>query len=1402
MSKKLLLVILPLVVVAFAANDVLWVSDPDAPRIPAAPGAAGGYEVPVDPVDQPPFGTVMQQWSLTMSGSYAGSGVTWRRDSGKFFLMDQGYAGPPRVWKLLPSDPTGSITAVPWTFVNWGSATVDIPWGFAWDDDSSCFWMSNILDNNVYGGCFLARYEWSGSAWVWAGAAEDSWQVGANANGGALQLLWVAGMEKWIDRGIFCCAPVATGSVTLNYICKFDPYTKTNLGRVAYGNLVSERMCALVPWDSAYILTGGWNADNYVKRDSTGFVLANVTSSTGPADWAVHVPTVVNPLDTVFVYCMNSHASNYFQKISVGLTWGQLPSVNPTSVRPTAILSPVGVVDSGQIITPRVIVRNMSEDPADSVDIHFLIDNEMDVVIYHDSTYRLNMPSRGADTIEFTPWIPVGRDSMGCMVWNFWLGDSNFNDDTMRSRFLVRVKDIAITAVLNPIPGDTIDPGTVYPQVTLRNYGNLTMTFPMTFNIGPYFDTTWVVNMLAGGARTVTATNPWTATAGVWLCNLNARVAGDLHPENNDTSFVFYVRGTITDDVACTSIGAPAGVMDTLPFVPQATYHNYGTTAQTCSTYCWIDDTTTDITVYSAMTPVMLMAGMSSTAAYPPCTLTVEGPYVVSCSIHLYSDQNWTNNAIHQAFRVGVGAEHDVLVAGILAPTGTVDSSLVLTPMAVVFNAGQWSENFPTYFTLPGGYSEYIDVTDLGVGESETLSFPNWTADFPGGAYTAAAWTLLPGDLVPGNDTVVMPFSVQVRDIGVSAIYAPIDTVPDATMVEPSCEVNNYGTTAETFEVLFQIGLFEARETIIGMLGGTDSTVAFSDSWMSSPGVWLSRAEVIPNPADPNPGNNVMYDTFWVVGVIEHDVGVASVTSPVADESHDTTDAIDVIATVRNYGANAETFWTYFNIFDETQVLVYSESLQVTALAVGTSEDLTFPGADLNMLGDYVARCSTFLATDQNWINNLVFFGFEVDARPPWPPGWDEVTSMPLPPSSKPVKRGGWADKHPNGLIYAAKGYKTTDFYSYDPFATDNGAWTLLGGMPYQTHPTWFKKPPRKGSKGANDGDDLIYVTQGNNTLGWWKYIISSDTWSILPDVPLGGRRKKVKGGTDLAYVPGDSAYVYCLKGYKNEFYRYDVAGENWEILENAPFLSREKWDKGSWLVWDGDQYLYAHQAKYHGLFRYDLDAQKWDSTRLTGMPFIGMMGRKKKSKDGGSGALWDEYIYAIKGGNTQELWRYDIVADSWKERDTVPAFGSTGRKKRVKYGADLVHYGGGAFFTLKGNKTIEFWRYVEYPDVYSSRPSRSGVAGYVTSRSDLSFDVMPNPLAGNAATVRYSLPKAGPVSISIFDVAGRSVSSRTLLASRTGAVSLDLRSLSAGIYLVRLDGSGFEATRKLVVQH
>jgi hypothetical protein len=649
-----------------------------------------------------------------------------------------------------------------------------------------------------------------------------------------------------------------------------------------------------------------------------------------------------------------------------------------------AIPCPLGVVDSGQTVTPRVVVLNSGDVLADSFWAHLAIDDEMDAVIYRDSAMMRGLEPGDSDTVRFRPWVPVGRDSMGALALVWWDEDSVPEDDTLLQRFLVRVRDVAITAVNNPLPGDTIDPEPIYPQVELYNYGNLTMTFPMIFNIGPWFDTVWVNNLLAGGSRTVTARNPWTATGGIWLCNFRARVAGDLHPENNDTSFVLIVRGTINKDMAVEEILVPCGVIDTTPFVPAARIAIYGATCDSFWAWFRIDDSVGNI-VYG---DTLLVRPPRSLLTFKPCTSRIPGPYVAICSVYCEGDENPLNNAKHQPFRVGFAAEYDVLVSAILAPPSLVDSGAAVLPRAEVFNPGLYRESFPVYFRLPGGYEEYREIT-LDPGVYDTVSFPIWRADIPPGAQTAVAFTLLEDDQNPDNDTLVKPFTIQKRDLGVSAIFSPRDTLSDSTMFELACEVTNYGNTVETFQVLFQIGQFAARETVIGLVGGKADTVVFSDSWPSSPGIWLARAEVIPNPADPFPDNNVMYDTFWVPGRIRHDVGVVEIVSPVG--RHDTVGVLDVSATVRNYGESTETFWTHFGIFDQTNTRMYYDSVQTVELAAGSSAELTFRRIDLNEIGYYTARCSTYLAKDQNWTNNLVTGVFRVEA----PGGVQETQSLP-----------------------------------------------------------------------------------------------------------------------------------------------------------------------------------------------------------------------------------------------------------------------------------------------------------------------------------------------------------------------------------------------------------------------
>ncbi len=422
-----------------------------------------------------------------------------------------------------------------------------------------------------------------------------------------------------------------------------------------------------------------------------------------------------------------------------------------------------------------------------------------------------------------------------------------------------------------------------------------------------------------------------------------------------------------------------------------------------------------------------------------------------------------------------------------------------------------------------------------------------------------------------------------------------------------------------------------------------------------------------------------------------------------------------------------------------------------------------------------------------------------VTYRPAWAAGWQEVASMPSTPSVKPVKRGAWLEWcEADGMVYAAKGYKTNDFYRYDPVGD---SWTQLTGMPYSTHPVWYKKAPRKGSRGSGDGDSTIYVTQGNNSLGFWAYHINTDAWERLEDVPLGPGRKKVKGGTDLRYVVVDRVpYVYLLKGYKTEFYRYDVDAGTWETLPDAPTGSRPKWDKGSWLAANGWACLYAHKAKYHELWRYDLRSDSWSTTPLTGMPFIGSSGRRKKSKDGGSAAWYADGIYALKGGNTVEFWHYDPATDAWTELDTVPSYGTTGRKKRVKHGGDITATEYGAFFALKGNKTLELWRYL----LPSAKDGGSGAAAAPSGLGMHALRLVPSVVVGGFTTLHCELPVAGPVRVAVFDVTGRRVLERRSQA-RPGSgtiLDLDVRGLSSGVYLVHLEARGLTATRKLVIQH
>ena len=418
--------------------------------------------------------------------------------------------------------------------------------------------------------------------------------------------------------------------------------------------------------------------------------------------------------------------------------------------------------------------------------------------------------------------------------------------------------------------------------------------------------------------------------------------------------------------------------------------------------------------------------------------------------------------------------------------------------------------------------------------------------------------------------------------------------------------------------------------------------------------------------------------------------------------------------------------------------------------------------------------------------------------------GWQARAPVPTSPSGKKVKAGGWlAYDDSMKLVYGARGNKTGDFYAY---ITSGDSWYPRAFIPLGSE----GKLPKDGAAGFSDGNGVLYATKGNNTLGFWKYDAATDVWTQEADVPFGPSGKKVRGGTDLVVTDsGGVKYVYLLKGFKNEFYKYSPIANTWQQMPDAPIGAHIKWDKGSWLAYDLQHTVFAHKAKYHELYSFNTLTDSWNPTPLRGMPLVGSGGRRRKSKDGGCATYHDSAIYALKGGNTQEFWKYSIWRDTWFEKESIPK--GAPKPKKVGAGADITTMpttgdmpGQPAELpALTGNGTNNFWFYSTPGGAGPPMGDASNRDGVVAEKRRLDepfLTLVPNPLSGGFVTLRYSLPGPGVAVARVYDVTGRPVLPAALITDRDGTALLDLRSLDAGVYLLKVEGTSFATVRKLVI--
>jgi hypothetical protein len=115
------------------------------------------------------------------------------------------------------------------------------------------------------------------------------------------------------------------------------------------------------------------------------------------------------------------------------------------------------------------------------------------------------------------------------------------------------------------------------------------------------------------------------------------------------------------------------------------------------------------------------------------------------------------------------------------------------------------------------------------------------------------------------------------------------------------------------------------------------------------------------------------------------------------------------------------------------------------------------------------------------------------------------------------------------------------------------------------------------------------------------------------------------------------------------------------------------------------------------------------------------------------------------------------------------------------------------ALATLKPFATGDAFRFVA-----SLTVDAEDVAAPTALRLDAAF---PNPARGTA-TLGYEVQRAGPVTLTVYDVLGREVAVLVDGERPAGAhtARLDVRGLANGVYLVRLDAAGQRGTRRLTV--
>jgi hypothetical protein len=755
----------------------------------------------------------------------------------------------------------------------------------------------------------------------------------------------------------------------------------------------------------------------------------------------------------------------------------------------------------------------------------------------------------------------------------------------------------------------------------------------------------------------------------------------------------------------------------------------------------------------------------------------------------------------------------------------------------------------PTFAWIDtNGFDNAPDLQDNGfinIYFEPGMHFPFYDSTYDYVFVSANGWVAL-GSSNPGGTEDTVPDKLPVATVPNRCIYAWWDNLAQGALfghglvyyrrfgVEPNRymvlafeDVNRAGTdTANgiTFEVIFRENgtilcqykdvetgdpTFDyGRSASIG-LENKDGTDGLNYLYARPP---MSTA--VNDPANRlSPGRAILFFEE------SRDAAALAITKPA---SYEFPGPITPRAKIQNYGTVSDSIRVFMHIG------AYADSAWVTGLLPGDSTTVSFR-LDTLVMGTYTAVCSTRMVGDVDSTNNRVSKVITVAT-------WVRRADIPAQWRKRKVKNAGMCYAPTTGRLYAIKGSNSADFWTYD---TASNSWDTLRPIPLApsgskprdgAHLTF---DPRHGSQGS------VWAIKGGGRPDFYRYDIATDTWYTHKSayvkyehlLPPGIREPRApKKGAAIEYVPeqGVQGSVFAIPGGgTNYIWYYDIAGDSWTYPHDTITIAGVKY----WPPYDIPYGLNGVRCKFGSDLAYlngklyllkgsgTLEAygftpglpiaeDPWKDT-LDQVTFKGP--RLRNVKSGGSLVANGDRLYALKGGNTQEFWRYQFPETTWRQLTDIP-LALSGHRVKVKRGSGMASVDS-TIYCLKGSSSYEFWQYKPNADTvpyfFGAAPDREGVMAD-KGALDLSrpwLVAYPNPTR-IGLTISYNLAGTAPTRLRIYDAAGKLIANlwdaarpRGRYVAHWNALAAGGGRVAAGVYFVKLESGGSRLTQKLVIQ-